>query len=103
MSNTIFAIRNPVIDGVQYSQEDLLKKKFELRKKYDKLRLISKQKEKKLIALHEDLAMLLEAGDCTELDSQSAQDSLHALEMKLNTVTIKINEAERNRKTYELN
>merc|ERR1711971_94565 len=50
-----------------------------------------------------EFTMLQEADQNTEQDSHSAQATLHQLEMQLNTITIKINEAERNRKTYELN
>ena len=33
----LYDFQNPKIDGVQYTQEDMMKRKFEWRKKYDKL------------------------------------------------------------------
>lgn len=103
IGTTISNLRNPKIDGIQYSQQDMLKRKFALRKKYDKEHLVSKQKARELKKLKEEFEILQEADSFTESDSHSAQETLHALEMKLNTVNIKITEAERNRKTYELN
>lgn len=103
MGNTIFRIQHPVVDGKAMTQEDMLKRKFKKRKEFDKIRLITRQKESQLRELNVNLAMFLESCDSTEADSLLAQDLQRDLKMKLNTVNIKINEAERNRTSYELN
>merc|ERR1712130_567911 len=84
-------------------QNNKIKNKFHARKEYDKLKLIAKRKENMLRKLDEDLAILQEVDDCAEIDSQNAEDQLRKLGMKLNTVMIKISEAERSKKTYQLN
>merc|ERR1711971_188397 len=103
IASTLYDFQNPKIDGVSYTKEDMMKRKFEWRKRYDKLSLITRKKKDRLRQLEEEFHMLQEADLSTEQDSHSAQATLHQLEMKLNTITIKINEAERNCKTYELN
>merc|ERR1740123_2046616 len=85
------------------SAEVVIKNKFHARKEYDKLKLITKQKELELRKLDEDLAILHEVDDCSEIASQDAELQLRKLGMKLNTVMIKISEAERSKRTYELN
>lgn len=81
----------------------IIKNKFSARKEYDKLKLIGKLKELELRKLDEDLAILQEVNDCSEIASQNAKIAETKLKMKLDTVTIKISEAERSRRTYELN
>merc|ERR1719461_861584 len=89
--------------NVVLSAEAVIKNKFHARKEYDKLKLITKQKELQLRKLDEDLAILHEVDDCSEIASQNAESQSRKLGMKLNTVMIKISEAERSKRTYELN
>jgi len=103
ISSTLYDFQNPKIDGVQYTQEDMMKRKFVWRKKYDKLSLIKKKRSNRLTELEEELEMLQEAEIAKKGDVKGAQITREKLEMQLNTINIKINEAERNRKTYELN
>merc|ERR1719471_1398325 len=83
--------------------EQAIKNKFAYRKDYDRLKLIAKRRELTLRKLDEDLAILQEVDDCSEMASQNAEMQLRKLGMKLNTVMIKISEAERSKRTYELN
>jgi len=101
MSQAIYQVRKP--GGTTVQRDEYLRNKFACRKEYDKLRLVTTQKEIKLRKLDEELAMLQEADDCSEEVSQTAEMQLKRLGMKLSTVMIKISEAERSRKTYELN
>jgi len=80
-----------------------IKNKFAYRKDFDKLKLCGKLRELQLRKLDEDLAILQEVDDCSEIASQNAEMQLRKLGMKLNTVMIKISEAERSKRTYELN
>merc|ERR1719203_2477052 len=92
IGTTLYDFQNPKIDGVQYTKEDMMKRKFEWRKRYDKLHLVTRKAKKRLRELGEEIIMLNEADENTEQDSNSAQQTLHKLEMQLNTITIKINE-----------
>ena len=106
MANNIFGFRNATEtsgNAVREQREHAAKSKFGFRKEFDKLKLVAAQKEQCLRKLDEELAMLQEVDDCSELQSQAAEMQLRKLGMKLNTVMIKISEAERSRRTYELN
>merc|ERR1712013_18088 len=89
--------------GAMVKPEQAIKNKFAYRKDYDRLKLIAKWRELALRKLDEDLAILQEVDDCSEIASQNAEMQLRKLGMKLNTVMIKISEAERSKRTYELN
>merc|ERR1712087_371025 len=89
--------------GMALKPEQAIKNKFAYRKDYDRLKLIAKRRELTLRKLDEDLAILQEVDDCSEMASQNAEMQLRKLGMKLNTVMIKISEAERSKRTYELN
>jgi len=89
--------------GLALKPEQAIKNKFAYRKDYDRLKLLAKRRELRLRKLDEDLAILQEVDDCSEVASQNAEMQLRKLGMKLNTVMIKISEAERSKRTYELN
>jgi len=106
MASQIFGAQNQSASSSEASKvtaELAIKNKFAYRKDYDKLKLCGKLRELQLRKLDEDLAILQEVDDCSEIASQNAEMQLRKLGMKLNTVMIKISEAERSKRTYELN
>merc|ERR1719249_268973 len=106
MASQIFGAQNQSASNEEKSKvtaELAIKNKFAYRKDFDKLKLCGKLRELQLRKLDEDLAILQEVDDCSEVASQNAEMQLRKLGMKLNTVMIKISEAERSKRTYELN
>ena len=106
MASQIFGAQNQSASNEEKSKvtaELAIKNKFAYRKDFDKLKLCGKLRELQLRKLDEDLAILQEVDDCSEIASQNAEMQLRKLGMKLNTVMIKISEAERSKRTYELN
>lgn len=75
---------------------------FAARKECDQLKNVMQEKERRLEKLERTVEAL--SGEDIQLKQREEhQERLKGLEMKLDTVTIKINETEENRKNYELN
>lgn len=76
---------------------------FDVRKEYDALKAITNQKSK-ILAESKQSMKALKSNNLAVRDRKKAYSSrVKTLEMKLNTVTIKILETEENRKNYDLN
>lgn len=76
---------------------------FEVRNKYDSLKAKTNQKSK-ILAESKQSMKALKSNNAAIRDRKRAYNSrVKTLEMKLNTVTIKILETEENRKNYDLN
>lgn len=76
---------------------------FTLRKECDSLRHATRDKAHSLDYVKREAKILQQQAQCSKEDQEVMQQRLKALEMQLNTVTIKIAETSENRKNYELN
>lgn len=89
------------------SNENRLKKMlalvFDFRKEYDSLKAETNKKIAQLMESKQQAKALRRSNDSIADRKGDHESRLKALEMKLNTVTIKITETEENRKNYALN
>jgi hypothetical protein len=76
---------------------------FNFRKVYDALMDLSRKKANHLTDLRKDAKVLLTSRKLMQASHGDSFQRLKALEMQLNTVTIKIAETGENRRNYELN
>lgn len=76
---------------------------YEYRKEYDALKAITNQKAKSLLENKQAIKALKRNNIASNDRTKFFDTRVKALEMKLNTVTIKITETEENRKNYALN
>lgn len=76
---------------------------FAFRKEYDAQRNESRSLSREVEALKKEYKLLVKSGQLSKDSYAECYDKLKALEMQLNTVTIKILETAENRKNYELN
>lgn len=76
---------------------------YEFRKEFDALRAVTNRKSQELIESKQSVKALKKNNDAIRDRKKVFDSRVKALEMKLNTVTIKITETEENRKNYALN
>lgn len=76
---------------------------FTFRKEYDVQRNESRALSREVEALKKEYKLLVKSSQLSKDSYAECYDKLKALEMQLNTVTIKILETAENRKNYELN
>ena len=74
-----------------------------LRKEYDALKAETAAKARKLSKLQREVKYMSTSAKSMRTVQGQYEEKLKGLEMQLDTVTIKINETEENRKNYELN
>merc|ERR1711966_177721 len=70
---------------------------------YDSLRNVSRNLSREVEALKKEQKLLTKSNQLSKDTYAQCYEQLKALEMQLNTVTIKISETSENRKNYELN
>lgn len=75
---------------------------FNFRKDYDSLRNVSRNLSREVEALKKEQKLLTKSNQLSKDTYAQCYEQLKALEMQLNTVTIKISETSENRKNYEL-
>ncbi|MES1910326.1 MAG: hypothetical protein MHM6MM_002938 [Cercozoa sp. M6MM] len=84
-------------------EEAMTAQVFDLRKQLDKLKCATEQKRQRLIEIRRELNYMTEAEKSMKEARARRAEELQRLTMQLDTVTIKIAEAEENRRNYELN
>mmetsp|Transcript_2410 Transcript_2410/g.4500 ORF Transcript_2410/g.4500 Transcript_2410/m.4500 type:complete len:1051 (+) Transcript_2410:95-3247(+) len=100
-------MKSIIADTGDSSSENRLKKMqtlvFDFRKEYDTLKAITTKRMKILLEDKQSARALKKGNEAIEDIKKAHNTRKQALEMKLNTVTIKITETEENRKNYALN
>jgi chromosome segregation ATPase len=100
-------MKNVIAETGESSDEAQLKKMVALtrafRKEYDSLKATALKKEQILFENKQDIKAIKKNNEATRERKRVYNARVKALEMKLNTVTIKITETEENRKNYALN
>jgi alpha-tubulin suppressor-like RCC1 family protein len=106
-SQMVARMKNIIMDTGDSSNENRLKKMlalvFDFRKEYDSLKHSVARKMRLLTDNKQESGALRNANESIKDRTGYFEGRLKALEMKLNTVTIKITETEENRKNYALN
>lgn len=74
-----------------------------LRKEYDSLKSVTAKKAQKLSRMQREVKYMSTTAKSMKALQSQYEEKLKGLEMQLDTVTIKINETEENRKNYDLN
>lgn len=106
-SAMVARMKQIIMDTGDSSNESRLKKMlalvFDFRKEYDTLKALTNKKIGQLMESKQQAKALKKSNDSIKDRKGDHESRLKALEMKLNTVTIKITETEENRKNYALN
>jgi hypothetical protein len=93
---------NGETEGNRHLQQ-MMRLVYDLRKEYDYLANFSRQETKRTTALKKDVESSSKSSEIDKTSNDDASEKLKDLEMRLNTVTIKISETSENRRNYELN